>query len=73
MATVPETYDLHQVVGEERLRDDSFVWVVEAPEARPIFNPFDVFGDDAIPSMLAAAAAKPVGGTIEEGEATTTA
>jgi hypothetical protein len=47
----------------------SFVWVVEAPEAKPIFNPFDVFGDDAIPAMRAAAHAKPLGGTIEDGTA----
>lgn len=45
----------------------SFVWVVRAPETRAIFNPFDVFGDDAIPAMTAAAHAKPVGGTIEDG------
>ena len=45
----------------------SFVWVVRAPEAKAIFNPFDVFGDDAIPAMTAAAHAKPVGGTIEDG------
>ncbi len=43
----------------------SFVWVVRAPETRAIFNPFDVFGDDAIPAMTAAAHAKPVGGEIE--------
>ncbi len=46
----------------------SFVWVVRAPEAAPIFNPFGVFGDDAIPAMTAAAHAKPAGGNIEEGE-----
>ena len=45
-----------------------FVWVVESPETRAIFNPFGVFGDDAIPLMRAAAAAKPVGGNIEEGK-----
>jgi hypothetical protein len=46
----------------------SFIWVVRAPEAKAIFNPFDVFGDDAIPSMVAAAHAKPVGGTIVDSE-----
>ena len=46
----------------------SFIWVVRAPEAKPIFNPFDVFGDDAIPSMVAAAHAKPLGGTIESSD-----
>lgn len=45
----------------------SFVWVVKAPEAKPIFNPFGVFGDDAIPEMVAAAHAKPAGGTILDG------
>lgn len=48
----------------------SFVWVVKAPEAAPLFNPFGVFGDDAIPEMVAAAHAKPAGGSIEEGSAT---
>lgn len=47
---------------------DVFVWVVEAPETRPLFNPFDLFGDDAIPRMVAAAAAQPAGGTIESGD-----
>ena len=46
---------------------DTFVWVVEAPETRPLFNPFGLFGEDAIPRMVAAAAAKPAGGTIEDG------
>lgn len=53
---------------EKEGEEISFVWVVKAPEAKPIFNPFDVFGDDAIPEMIAAAHAKPVGGTIEDGE-----
>lgn len=52
---------------EKTDRQISFVWIVEAPEARPIFNPFDVFGDDAIPMMRAGALAKPVGGNILEG------
>lgn len=46
-----------------------FVWVVEAPETRALFNPFGLFGDDAIPMMRAAAAAKPAAGTIESGDA----
>jgi hypothetical protein len=45
-----------------------FVWIVEAPPTRPHYNPFGLFGDDAIPMMRAAAAAKPVGGTIESGD-----
>jgi hypothetical protein len=49
--------------------DILFVWVVEAPATRPHYNPFGLFGDDAIPSMQAAAAAKPVGGTLETGDA----
>jgi hypothetical protein len=47
---------------------DVFVWVVEAPQVRPLFNPYGLFGDDAIPRMRAAAAAKPAGGTIESGD-----
>lgn len=46
----------------------AFVWIVESPPARPHYNPFGLFGDDAIPMMRAAAAAKPVGGTIESGD-----
>lgn len=46
----------------------SFVWVVTAPETTATFNPFGVFGDDAIPQMTAAAHAKAAGGNIEEGE-----
>lgn len=46
----------------------SFVWVVEAPATRAIYNPFGLFGDETIPAMVAASHAKPVGGNIEEGE-----
>ena len=61
------TFD-HTYWWEKSDFETMFVWVVEAPETRAIFNPFDVFGDDAIPLMRAAAAAKPVGGSIEEGK-----
>jgi hypothetical protein len=63
----PETFD-HTYWWEKSDFETVFVWVVEAPETRAIFNPFDVFGDDAIPLMRAAAAAKPVGGSIVEGK-----
>jgi hypothetical protein len=45
----------------------AFIWVVQAPATRPHYNPFGLFGDDAIPEMTAVALAKPVGGTIESG------
>lgn len=52
-------------------RDDNdtatFVWVVQAPPVDPFFNPFNLF-TGAIPSMTAAAAARPVGGNFEEGD-----
>lgn len=52
-------------------RDDNdtatFVWVVQAPPVDPFFNPFNLF-NGAIPSMTAAAAARPVGGHFEEGD-----
>lgn len=52
-------------------RDDNdtatFVWVVQAPPVDPFFNPFNLF-NDAIPSMTAAAAARPVGGNFEDGD-----
>lgn len=48
--------------------DVMFVWVVEAPQTRALFNPLGAFGDDTIPMMRAAAVAKPVGGNIEEGD-----
>lgn len=52
-------------------RDDNdtatFVWVVKAPPVDPFFNPFNLF-TNAIPSMTAAAAARPVGGNFEEGD-----
>ena len=63
----PRTY--HYVRWYEKSgREVSFVWIVEAPEARPIYNPFNVFGDDAIPVMRAGAVAKPVGGDILDGD-----
>ncbi len=44
----------------------SFVWIVKAPATQAVM--FDsVFGPDTIPEMRAAAAAKPVGGSIAEG------
>ena len=46
-----------------------FVWVVTAPRAKAVM--FDkLFGGDAIPEMQAAAAARAVGGSIEEGRRT---
>lgn len=63
----PEFFD-HTYWWKKSDFETVFVWVVEAPETRAIFNPFGVFGDDAIPLMRAAAAAKPVGGNIEEGQ-----
>jgi hypothetical protein len=43
----------------------AFIWVVKAPARRA--RVFDaVFGPEAIPAMTAAAAAKPVGGSIKE-------
>jgi hypothetical protein len=44
-----------------------FVWIAEAPATRVmIFDAF--FGPNAMPKMVAAAAARPVGGSIEKGE-----
>jgi hypothetical protein len=63
----PNWYDYIQWWQKSDL-DILFVWVVEAPAARPIYNPFGLFGEDAIPVMRAASAAKPVGGNIEDGE-----
>ena len=63
----PTTYDYIKWWRKSDF-DVSFVWVVEAPPARPIYNPFGLFGDTAIPRMVAASHAKPVGGNIEEGE-----
>ena len=63
----PSTY--HYVRWYEKSgREVSFVWIVEAPEAKPIYNPFNVFGEDAIPVMRAGAVAKPVGGDILDGD-----
>ncbi len=62
----PKTFDYTK--WWEKTSTDVFVWVVEAPETRPLFNPFGLFGEDAIPKMRAAAAAKPAGGTIESGD-----
>ncbi len=62
----PEFFD-HTYWWKKSEFETVFVWVVEAPETRAIFNPFNVFGNDAIPMMRAAAAAKPVGGSIEDG------
>jgi hypothetical protein len=46
-----------------------FVWVVRAPATRALmFDSF--FGGNAIPEMWAAAAARPVGGSIADGEDT---
>lgn len=46
---------------------DAFVWVVRAPAVRvPIFS--DLLGDALIPEMTAAASAKPVGGSIVNGD-----
>jgi len=50
-------------------RDDapsSFVWIVKAPAMQAVMFD-DVFGPDTIPEMRAAAAARPVGGSILEG------
>lgn len=45
----------------------AFVWVVKAPARRArVFD--SMFGPQAIPPMTAAAAAKPVGGSIKEGK-----
>jgi len=63
----PTTYDYIKWWRKSDL-EILFVWVVEAPAARPIYNPFGLFGDDAIPVMRAASAAKPVGGNIEDGD-----
>ena len=63
----PKFYDYTRWY-EKSGRQIGFVWIVEAPEAKAIFNPFDVFGDDAMPMMRAAAMAKPVGGNLLEGE-----
>jgi hypothetical protein len=64
----PQVYDYIQWWEKDPL-EISFIWVVEAPTAKPIYNPLGLFGDDAIPRMLAASHAKPVGGTIESGDA----
>jgi hypothetical protein len=48
-------------------RPDYFVWIVYAPPAKALM--FDsLFGGNIIPEMWAAAAAKPVGGSIAEGD-----
>lgn len=45
----------------------AFVWVVKAPARRArVFD--NIFGPMAVPQMTAAAAAKPVGGSIREGK-----
>ncbi|MEW5982528.1 MAG: pilus assembly protein TadG-related protein [Acidobacteriota bacterium] len=47
----------------------AFVWVVKAPATGArVFD--ELFGPNLIPEMTAVAAAKPVGGNIEKGEAT---
>ena len=47
----------------------SFAWVVRSPVGTPLLGA-SLFGPDAMPPMVAAAVAKPVGGSIEDGRPT---
>jgi hypothetical protein len=65
---VPGTTDLLQFFFKKSEGTNYFVWHVKAPKTKAFF--FDrLFGGTSIPEMRAVAAAKPIGGSIEKGDA----
>src|SRR5262249_26756454 len=65
---VPGETDLLQFWFKKSEGTNYFVWHVKAPATKALF--FDrLFGGTSIPEMRAVAAAKPIGGSIENGDA----